>query len=68
MQNASAASQVEIYGELSSFIAGGQLKGRVHAVYPLSQIRQAIAAAASGERHGKIIIVPDGSQAAGRGG
>jgi NADPH:quinone reductase-like Zn-dependent oxidoreductase len=67
MQTASVESQTEIYGELASFMAGGQLKGRIQAVYPLSRIRQAIAAAASGERDGKIIIVPDGSPAAGRG-
>jgi NADPH:quinone reductase-like Zn-dependent oxidoreductase len=48
----------EVYGELAGFIAAGQLHSRVQAVFPLSQIRQAITAAASRERNGKIIIVP----------
>lgn len=50
--------QQALYGELTKLIATGQLKARVHATYPVERIQEAIAAAATGERDGKILIVP----------
>ena len=51
-------AQQALYGELTRLIATGQLKARVHATYPVEQIKDAIAAAAAGERDGKILVVP----------
>jgi NADPH:quinone reductase-like Zn-dependent oxidoreductase len=39
-------------------IASGKLKTRVAATYDLEHIKDAVAAAASGERDGKILLVP----------
>ncbi|WP_137820670.1 zinc-dependent alcohol dehydrogenase family protein [Pseudomonas sp. 2FG] len=55
---ATPAQQMQVFGELTQLIAGGQLKTRVAATYDISQIKEAVAAAASGERNGKILIVP----------
>jgi NADPH:quinone reductase-like Zn-dependent oxidoreductase len=45
-------------GELAQLIATGRLHTRVQATYDVSEIKQAVAAAASGERSGKILVVP----------
>ena len=47
-----------LYGELTRALAAGHLKARIHATYPVQQIQKAVAAAAAGERDGKILIVP----------
>ena len=47
-----------VFGELIQLIAGGKLKTRIAATYDVSQIKQAVAAAAAGERGGKILVVP----------
>lgn len=57
-QKATPAEQFKVFGELTQLITAGKLKARVAATFNLSQIKQAIAAAASGERDGKILIVP----------
>lgn len=57
-----AASQTEqgkVFGELVQLIASGKLKTRIAATYDVSQIKEAVAAAAGGEREGKILIVPN---------
>jgi NADPH:quinone reductase-like Zn-dependent oxidoreductase len=59
-RNATVNQQQSLFGELAMLIASGHLSARVHATYPLEQIKDAIAAAASGERDGKIVIVPAG--------
>jgi NADPH:quinone reductase-like Zn-dependent oxidoreductase len=50
------ARQQELFGELAGLVARGELTSRVHATYPLSQIKEAIAAAAVGGRSGKIVL------------
>ncbi|PAU52868.1 zinc-dependent alcohol dehydrogenase family protein [Pseudomonas indica] len=57
-RNASPADQMKVYGELTQLIASGKLHARIAATYDVSEIKQAVAAAASGERDGKILIVP----------
>jgi NADPH:quinone reductase-like Zn-dependent oxidoreductase len=57
-RQASPAQQQAVFGELASLIARGELSARVHATYPLSRIQEAVAAAATGGRHGKILLVP----------
>lgn len=57
-QKTSPAQQMAVFGELIQLIAGGKLKTRIAATYDVSQIKQAVAAAAAGERGGKILVVP----------
>lgn len=55
---ATPEQQMKVFAELTQLIASGKLKARVAATYDISQIKEAVAAAASGERDGKILIVP----------
>ena len=47
-----------VVGEIARLIATGELYAPIHATYDVSEIREAVAAAASGGRSGKILIVP----------
>ena len=53
-----AAQHHALLAELAGLIAAGKLKAPIQATYDLMQIKQAVAAAAAGERQGKIMIVP----------
>lgn len=53
------AQQVELFAELAGLIAEGKLGAPVAATYDLSRIKEAVAAAAQGERSGKILITPN---------
>ena len=44
--------------ELASLIIAGKLHAPIHATYDVTEIKQAVAAAAGGGRTGKILIVP----------
>jgi mitochondrial enoyl-[acyl-carrier protein] reductase / trans-2-enoyl-CoA reductase len=44
--------------ELAELITLGTLHAPIHATYDVSEIKEAVASAASGERSGKILIVP----------
>ncbi len=55
---ASREAQRALYGELTQLIAHGKLSARIGATFPVSQIKEAVAAAHAGERDGKILIVP----------
>jgi NADPH:quinone reductase-like Zn-dependent oxidoreductase len=44
--------------EIARLVATGTLYAPIHATYDVSEIKEAVAAAASGERSGKILIVP----------
>ena len=57
-RKATPPQQMAVFGELAKLIATGKLTARVQATYDVSQIKQAVAAAAAGERDGKILIVP----------
>ena len=57
-RKATPQQQMAIFGEIGKLIATGQLKARIHATYDLPQIKQAVAAAAAGERAGKVLVVP----------
>ncbi len=59
-RKATLAQQMAVFGELGKLIATGKLKARVQASYDISQIKEAVVAAAAGERDGKILIVPKG--------
>jgi len=47
-----------IVGEIAGLIATGKLHAPIEATYDVSDIKDAVAAAASGGRSGKILIVP----------
>jgi NADPH:quinone reductase-like Zn-dependent oxidoreductase len=47
-----------LVGELAGLIATGVLRAPIHATYDVGEIREAVAAAASGGRSGKVLIVP----------
>lgn len=57
-RSATPAQQMALFGELTGLIASGKLHARIAATYDLTQIREAVAAAAGGERDGKVLIVP----------
>lgn len=57
-RSATPAQQMALFGELTELIANGKLRARIAATYDLTQIREAVAAAAGGERDGKVLIVP----------
>ncbi|MEO8102286.1 MAG: zinc-dependent alcohol dehydrogenase family protein [Betaproteobacteria bacterium] len=57
-RKATPAQQMAVFEEVANLIATGKLKTRIHATYDVSQIKEAVAVAAQGERNGKILIVP----------
>lgn len=57
-RQATPQQQMQLFGELIQLIASGKLKARIAATYDISRIKEAVAAAASGERDGKIMLVP----------
>lgn len=57
-KRATPERQKAVFGELGLLVATGKLKARIQATYPLARIKEAVAAAAAGEREGKIVLVP----------
>lgn len=55
---ATPEAQAQVFGQLVQWVAAGKLSARVQKTYKVEEIRQAVAAAAAGERDGKILIVP----------
>lgn len=58
-RTADARTRAAVFGELVALIASGQLHARVQATYGIDAIKDAVAAAASGERDGKIMVLPN---------
>lgn len=58
-RNSTPERQRELFTELATLVATGDLSARVQATYKVEQIKEAIAAAAAGERDGKIILTPN---------
>ena len=56
---ASRETQRALYGELTQRVASGQLSAPIHASYSVQRIQEAVAAANTGERDGKILIAPN---------
>ena len=52
------AQQLALLTELAGQIAAGQLSAPIEATYDVAQVKEAVAAAAAGERRGKILITP----------
>lgn len=59
-QRADPAQRQAVFAEVGGLIATGQIKARVQATYGIEEIARAVAAAASGERDGKIVLQPNG--------
>ena len=57
-RNATPAQQMTVFGEVAQLIAAGKLHTQIQATYDVSEIKQAVAEAAKGERAGKILIAP----------
>ena len=58
-RKASPEQRMAVFGEIAQLIAGGKLKSRIQATYSIDRIKDAVSAAAAGERDGKILIVPN---------
>lgn len=55
---ATKEQQMALYGELTKLIAQGKLHARVAQTFDVKDIKAAVAAAVTGERDGKILVVP----------
>ena len=53
------AKQYALLTELAGLIAAGKLSTPIQATYDVAQIKEAVAAAAAGERREKILVVPE---------
>ncbi len=60
-KTATPERRATLFGELAGLIAAGKLSARVQATYGIDEIKQAVAAAAGGERNGKILLLPNGT-------
>ncbi|MEO8010813.1 MAG: zinc-dependent alcohol dehydrogenase family protein [Dokdonella sp.] len=60
LKQADRERRTRLFAELAAAIASGALAANVQATYPLERIKDAVAAAAAGERGGKIIVLPNG--------
>ncbi len=58
-KNATPEQRMKVFGEIAKLIAMGKLKSRIQATYSIDQIKEAVGAAAAGERDGKILLVPN---------
>lgn len=59
-KTAAPEKRVAVFGQIAALIAEGKLQARIQARYDLDHIKQAVQAAASGARDGKIVIEPNG--------
>lgn len=65
-EQASAAQRGALFTSLAERIADGSLHAEVERCYALDDVTEALAAAAQGERRGKIVLVPGGGDDGGR--
>ena len=59
-KTADAATRGKLFTEVAGAIAHGKLSAKIQSTYRLDQIKEAVAAAAGGERDGKIMLLPNG--------
>jgi NADPH:quinone reductase-like Zn-dependent oxidoreductase len=59
-RKATPQDQMAVFGECAKLIAEGKLTARVAATFDVREIKAAVELAASGERGGKVLIVPKG--------
>jgi len=58
-RTATPEKQFAVFRELAQQVAQGELKARIQTTYGIDQISEAVAAAAAGERDGKIVLEPN---------
>lgn len=56
-RNATPEKQMAVFGQITKYIVEGKLQTKIHAEYPVSDIKHAVAAAAEGGRDGKILVI-----------
>lgn len=54
----SAPERMAVFGEIAQLVASGALSARVQATFDVREIKAAVTLAASGEREGKVVLVP----------
>lgn len=59
LRQAAPEARMALFGELAALVAQGRLSARVQATYGIDDVKAAVAAAAVGERDGKIVLVPN---------
>jgi NADPH:quinone reductase-like Zn-dependent oxidoreductase len=57
--NTPLAQQHALYRQLGAAVASGALRVEVAAVYPLGQVKEALAPAAQATRGGKVLLAPN---------
>jgi len=57
-RTAPQAKQFALLTELAGLVASGKLSTPIQATYDVTRIKEAVAAAAAGERQGKILVTP----------
>jgi len=55
-----ASTRAALFGELAALIADGTLAAPIAATFPIERVKDAVVAAAAGEREGKIVLLPTG--------
>jgi len=55
-RSATPEQQMKVYGQITQYIASGKLHSKIASEYPVKDIKAAVAAAAQGERDGKILV------------
>ena len=58
-RRAAPEQRMAVFSEVAKLITSGALKSHIQATYSIDQIKDAVGAAAAGEREGKILIVPN---------
>jgi trans-2-enoyl-CoA reductase len=53
------AAQMALFSELAQHITSGKLNAPIHATYPVNRIKEAVTAAHTGGRDGKVLVVPN---------
>lgn len=56
-RSATPEKKMAVFGQITKYIIEGKLQTKIHAEYPVSEIKQAVAAAAEGGRDGKVLVV-----------
>ena len=62
-KKATPERRMQVLGEVARGIAAGELHARIQDTFGLDRIREAVVAAASGARDGKIVLEPNGPSA-----
>lgn len=58
LRSTTGEQRAALLGEIAWLIARGKLHAPIHATYVVSEIKEAVAVAASGGRSGTVLIVP----------